>query len=203
MRNIKHFFEQSWLLIIASFFFGLLIAVTNAALAPRIAWNATAKLNTLATGLLPQAEKFTPLAETIDIKAPGGKQQTLQLYKGTADGETVGWIFRAVGSGFADKIELVVGTDAKFQTLAGFDVLASNETPGFGDQIKYDYFRNQFKGVPTGALTLATSGDPEAIDAEIVAISGATVSSTAVVKTVSHYLTQVKEKMQQKGLIEP
>ena len=203
MRNIKHFFEQSWLLIIASFFFGLLIAVTNAALGPRIAWNATAKLNTLATGLLPQAKEFAPLAETIDIKAPAGKQQALQLYKGTADGETVGWIFRAVGSGFADKIELVIGTDAKFQTLAGFDVLASNETPGFGDQIKYDYFRNQFKGVPAGPLTLATSGDPEAIDTQIVTISGATVSSTAVVKTVSHYLTQVKEQMQQKGLIEP
>lgn len=203
MRSIKHFFEQSWLLIVASFFFGLLIAVTSAALAPRIAWNATAKLNTLAIGLLPQAEKFAPLAETIDITTPGGKQRALQLYKGTADGETVGWIFKAVGSGFADKIELVVGADAKFQTLAGFDVLTSNETPGFGDQIKYDYFRNQFQGAPAGALTLVNSGDPQAIDAQIVAISGATVSSTAVVKIVSHYLTQVKEQMQQKGLIEP
>ena len=48
MRSIKHFVEQSWLLIVASFFFGLLIAVTNAALSARIAWNATAKLNTLA-----------------------------------------------------------------------------------------------------------------------------------------------------------
>ena len=203
MRSIKHFFEQSWLLIVASFFFGLLIAVTNASLAPRIAWNATAKLNALATGLLPQAEKFAPLDEMIDITAPGGKQQALQIYKGTADGETVGWIFKAVGSGFADKIELVVAVDAKFQTLAGFDVLLSSETPGFGDQIKYDYFRSQFKGAPAGALTLVNAGNPQTIDAQIVAISGATVSSTAVVETVSHYLTQVKEQMQQKGLIEP
>ena len=139
----------------------------------------------------------------IDITAPGGKQQALQIYKGTADGETVGWIFKAVGSGFADKIELVVAVDAKFQTLAGFDVLLSSETPGFGDQIKYDYFRSQFKGTPAGALTLVNAGNPQTIDAQIVAISGATVSSTAVVETVSHYLTQVKEQMQQKGLIEP
>ena len=203
MRSIKHFFEQSWLLIVASFFFGLLIAVTNASLAPRIAWNATAKLNALATGLLPQAEEFAPLAETIDITAPGGKQQALQLYKGTTDGETVGWIFKAVGSGFADKIELVVAVDAGFRTLAGFDVLASNETPTIGDQIERDYFRDQFKGAPAGVLTLVSSGDSQAIDAQIVSISGATVSSTAVVETVSHYLTQVKEQMQQKGLIEP
>ena len=202
MRNIKHFFEQSWLLIIASFFFGLLIAVTNAALAPRIAWNATAKLNALATGLLPEAEKFAPLDETIDITAPGGKPQALQLYKGTTGGQTAGWIFIAVGSGFADKIELVVAVDAKFEKLAGFDVLASNETPGFGDQIKYDYFRDQFKGAPAGALTLINAGEPGTIDDQIVSISGATVSSTAVVRTISHYLTQVKQQMQQKGLIE-
>jgi len=203
MRSIKHFFEQSWLLIAASFFFGLLIAITNASLAARIAWNATAKLNALASRLLPEAQEFTPLDETIDITAPGGKQEALQLYRGTTDGRTSGWIFEATGSGFADKITLVVGVDAKFQKMAGFDVLFSNETPGFGDQIKNDYFRDQFKGVPAGPLQLVKTGDPQTIDDQIVAISGATVSSTAVVKIVSHYLTQVKEKMQQKGLIEP
>jgi len=203
MRSVKHFFEQSWLLIAASFLFGLLIAITNASLAARIAWNATAKLNALAGSLLPEAKEFTPLDETLDITAPGGKQEALQLYKGTDGNQTVGWIFKATGSGFADKITLVVGVDAKFQKMAGFDVLSSNETPGFGDQIKNDYYRDQFKGVPAGPLKLIKTGDPQAINTEIVAITGATVSSTAVVKIVSHYLTQVKEKMQQKGLIKP
>lgn len=202
MRSIKHFFEQSWLLIVASFFFGLLIAVTNAALSARIAWNATAKLNTLAGGLLPEAEEFAPLDGTIDIVTTGGKPQALQLYKATADGQTVGWIFIAVGSGFADKIELIVAVDANFQTLAGFDVLASNETPTIGDQIERDYFRNQFKGAPAGALTAISTGDPLAIDNQIVTISGATVSSTAVVKALTHYVTQVKEQMVLKGLVE-
>ncbi len=198
MRSIKHFFEQSWLLIVASFFFGLLIAVTNAALSARIAWNATAKLNTLAGGLLPSATKFTPLDETIDIVARGGKPQALQLYRATDNGETVGWIFTAVGSGFADKIELVVAVNGDLQSLAGFVILASNETPGFGDRIKEDGFRNQFKGVPAGELVISNSGEP----GTVVTISGATVSSTAVIETLSHYLTQVKEQMQQKGLVD-
>jgi electron transport complex protein RnfG len=202
MRSIRHFFKQSWLLIVASFFFGLLIAVTNAALSARIAWNATAKLNMLAGGLLPDAETFTPMEETLGITAPGGKPQTLQLYQATADGKTVGWIFTAVGSGFADKIALVVGVDAAFENLAGFDVLASNETPGFGDRIKEDQFRNQFRGAPAGTLTAVGAGNPQTIDDQIVTISGATVSSTAVIKTLAHYLTQVKDQMQQKGLID-
>ncbi len=198
MRSIKHFFEQSWLLIVASFFFGLLIAVTNAALSARITWNATVKLNTLAGGLLPQAKNFTPLDETIDIVAWGGKPRALQLYRATDNGQTVGWIFTAVGSGFADKIELVVAVNGDFESLAGFDILASNETPGFGDRIKEDGFRNQFKGAPAGELVISSSGNP----GTVVTISGATVSSTAVVETLSHYLTQVKEQMQQKGLVD-
>lgn len=201
MRSIRHFFEQSWLLIVASFFFGLLIAVTNAALSPRIEQNRNSKLNELAGGLLPDATAFTPVAETIEIQALDGKQQKLAVYRATTDNQTVGWVFQVVGSGFADKIELVVAVDAAFTSLAGFDVLASNETPGFGDQIKYGYYRDQFKGAPTDGLTLVKSGDPATIDAQIVAITGATVSSTAVVRAMDHYLPQVKTQLQQKGLI--
>ncbi len=201
MRSIKHFFEQSWLLIVASFFFGLLIAITNAALSPRIEQNKSDKLNKLASGLLPDATAFTPIKEDIEIKALDGKQQRITVYRATANKETVGWIFPVVGSGFADKIELVVGVDGAFKTMAGFDVLSSNETPGFGDQIKGSYYRDQFKGAPADKLTLVKTGDPATIDSQIVAISGATVSSTAVVTALDHYLPQVKTQLQQKGLI--
>lgn len=201
MRNIRHFFEQSWLLIVASFFFGLLIAITSAALSPRIERNKTIKLNELAGGLLPDATAFAAVEEDIEIKALDGKPQRLSVYRAKADDRTVGWIFQVVGSGFADKIELVVAVNAGFDTLAGFDVLSSNETPGFGDQIKDSYYRDQFKGAPTGELTLVKAGDPAAIDSQIVAISGATVSSTAVVRALDHYLPQVKTQLQQKGLI--
>ena len=47
MHKLKHFIEQSWLLIAASFFFGLLIAVTSAALSPRIEQNKINKRNRL------------------------------------------------------------------------------------------------------------------------------------------------------------
>ena len=75
------------------------------------------------------------------------------------------------------------------------------ETPGFGDQIKYDYFRDQFKGAPAGELKLVTVGEPDKVDSEIVAISGATISSEAVVEIVSNFVTQVKEQILKKGII--
>ncbi len=39
MRSLKYFIQQSWLLIVAAFCFGLLLALTNAALEERITRN--------------------------------------------------------------------------------------------------------------------------------------------------------------------
>lgn len=203
MSKIEHFIRQSWLLIAASFFFGLLMAITSAALSPRIEQNKINKRNRLLGAMLPEARDFVPVDTEIEIESITRKKQTVVIYRAmsTAD-ECVGWGFNAVGSGFADKIELVVAVDGSFAKIAGFDVLSSNETPGFGDQIKYDYFRDQFKGAPAETLELVGTGEPGEIDSKIVAITGATVSSDAVVEIVSHTVTQVKEQMQKKGIID-
>jgi len=202
VSKIKYFLQQSWLLIVASFFFGLLIAVTSAGLSPRIRQNEINKRNRLVSLLLPEAKDFIPIGEQIEIQLHRGKKEDIEIYKAVSKtGECVGWSFEAIGSGFQDKIKLVIAVDKDFEKIAGFDVLSSNETPGFGDKIKYDYFRNQFKGAPAGELKLVTVGEPEEIDSQIVAISGATISSEAVVEIVSNYVTQVKEQMQKKGIV--
>ncbi|MDT8302127.1 MAG: FMN-binding protein [Sedimentisphaerales bacterium] len=202
MHKLKHFIEQSWLLIAASFFFGLLIAVTSAALSPRIEQNKINKRNRLVGALLPEAKNFVPVEEGIEIESIQGKKETFEVFRAMSEAnECVGWSFNAIGPGFADKIELVVAVDKDFEKFAGFDVLASNETPGFGNQIKFDYFQDQFKGAPAEDLKLSTSGDNTKIDSEIIAISGATISSEAVVDIINNAMTQIKKQIQQKGLI--
>jgi electron transport complex protein RnfG len=192
--KIKHFFQQSWLLITASFFFGLLIAVTSAALSPRIEQNKINKRNRLVGSLLPEAKDCIPWDWEIEIESIQGKKETVEVFRAMSEAdECVGWSFNAIGPGFADKIELVVAVDKIFEKFAGFDVLASNETPGFGNKIKFDYFRSQFRGAPAEGLNLATSGDNTKIDSEIIAISGATISSEAVVDIISNATTQIKK----------
>ena len=201
MSKIKHFIQQSWLLIVASFCFGLLIAIANAAWSPRIEQNRIDKLNRLMGGLLPEAKGFQ-LDTELEIESAKGKRVKTSIYKALSDeGRCVGWSFNAAGSGFADKIELVVAVDKDFERIAGFDCLASNETPGFGDRIKLPNWRSQFAGVPAEKLQLVKTGDAKRIDSEIVAITGATVSSEAVVKIINNSVTQVKDQMQEKGLI--
>jgi electron transport complex protein RnfG len=201
-KHIKYFIEQSWMLIVASFAFGLLLAVTNAAWRPMIDQNEINKFNRLAGDLLRDADDFKIAVEGVEVDTGKGRKIKTDIKKGvSADGECVGWAFVCEGPGFADKIKLVLTVDADFEKLAGFGVLASNETPGFGDKIKNDDFRSQFAGAPATELILSKIGYKENIDNEIVAISGATVSSEAVVKIVNNHIRQIKTHLQEKGLL--
>jgi electron transport complex protein RnfG len=201
--KIKYFFQQSWLLIVASFFFGLLIAVANATWQERIVKNEEEKFNRIAADIFEQTVEFPEeVPEKVEVDLGKSKRIGTYVKKAmSADGKCVGWTFVCVGSGFADKIKLVLGVDAGFEKLRGFGVLVSNETPGFGDQIKLPYYRNQFVGVPAVKLVLLKMGNPATIDSKIVAISGATVSSEAVVEIINKFVAQVKNHMQAKGLI--
>jgi len=202
VKHIRHFVEQSWLLMTSAVFFGLLLAVTNAAWRPRIIQNEIDKFNNLAGAMMTKATNFE-LVETIQVDTGKGRVIETKIKKGVnADGQCLGWAFVCEGAGFQDKIKVVLTVDAAFDKIAGFGVLFSNETPGFGDKIKNDYFKNQFAGAPATELTLSKIGDDKLIDAEIVAISGATVSSDAVVTILNNYVAQVKKQMKEKGLIE-
>jgi len=202
IKNIIYFVEQSWLLISASFVFALLLAVTNAAWQPRIQQNQRDKFNNLAAGMLRDAVNFETTLQDFEIETGKGKKIKTDIKKAlSADKQCVGWAFVCEGPGFADKIKIVLTVDAKFEKLKGFGVLASNETPGFGDKIKNDYFRSQFPGAPAGELTLSKTGDYKKTDSEIIAITGATVSSEAVVKILNSFIEQVKGRLQKDGLI--
>ncbi|MBN1815884.1 MAG: FMN-binding protein [Sedimentisphaerales bacterium] len=202
MDKIRFFLQQSWLLISASLVFGVLLAALNAQWEPRIKANEIAKFNRRALALVPEASTFETIDSEIIVDLGKGQKTHVEVKKALdAGGELIGWAFAVEGSGFADKIRLVLAADAKFEKLRGYDVLFSNETPGFGDKIKNDFFKNQFHGAPVKAYILNKIGDAKTIDDQIVAISGATVSSEAVVKTINTFLRQVQEALRKQGQI--
>jgi len=205
MSKLRYFFQESWLLMVSSVVFGGLLAATNSAWEPRIRQNEIDKFNALAGAMLPQAIRFEAIAEKVSVDLGKGKTAQVEVKRGlTEQAQTAGWAFVCEGSGFADKIKLVVATDAGFAKLAGFGVLSSNETPGFGDKItiKNGFFQSQFKGAPADLLTLVRTGDRTKIDSEIVAISGATVTSQAVVDILNRFISQVKQGLEEKGVLQ-
>lgn len=185
----------------ASFCFGLLIAGTNTALKPKIIQNRQEKINKLMTSLISDAENFERVAENCTLETSSGQTEKTDIYKAfDADGKPLGYAFVAAGSGFADKIKLVIAMDDELEKCYGYAVLSSNETPGFGSKITGDYFKSQFSGIPAGKVELVKSGAANKIDDTIVAITGATVSSRAVTDIFNNYLIPVKKKIETKGL---
>jgi electron transport complex protein RnfG len=186
---------------VSAFCFGLLIAIANAAWSGRIERNKIEKLNRLMSGLVTGAADFKPVGE-LELKSAKGQKTTSSLYRAVSETNMpAGWVFTCEGSGFQDKIELVVATDQDFRKFAGYAVLSSNETPNFGDKIKHSYFRSQFNGAPVETLELLKTGDDKMIDGKIVAITGATVSSQAVVDIINNAAGQIRKQVQEKGLL--
>ena len=198
------FIEESWLLLVSAVLFGCLLACLDAAWQPRIRQNDVSKFEQLAGNLITQARTFQSIGQPVPIDIGKGKVYNVDVKKATdANGNPVGWAFVVEGAGFADNIRLVVGVDAAFEKLAGFGVLSSNETPGFGDKItiKDGFYQRQYKGAPVAELTLSKTGDPEKIDSEIIAISGATVTSEAVVKIFNTFLLPIKKALAANGML--
>ena len=208
LTKIKYYIEQSWLLMVGSVVFGLLLAATDTAWKPRIEQNSIDRFNTLAGGLLTTATKFESVTAQPLLIEKEGKPAAVDVKRGlNAAGQTVGWAFVVEGSGFADKIKLVVAVDAAFDKMACFGVLSSNETPGFGDKINITpenggVYQPQFIGAPVTTLLLAKTGDASEIDDRIVAITGATVTSQAVVDTLNAWMLPIREKLKAEGLLE-
>jgi electron transport complex protein RnfG len=203
--KLKLFFAESWLLMISSVFFGGLLAITNTAWSPKIAQNEINKFNTLAQSVLTTAQSFKPLDKPLTLELGKGKTLVADVREGLdAGGNRSGWVFVAEGPGFADVIRLVVAVDAKFEKVYGFSVLSCSETPGFGDKItiKNGFYQSQYQEAPAGEFKLVKTGNPKAIDNEIVAITGATVTSQAVVNIMNTFVVQIKSKLTEQGLLQ-
>jgi electron transport complex protein RnfG len=197
MRSIKHFIEQSWLLITAAFFCGLLLALTNAALEPKIQRNEVGEMYDKMKSLMSQADKFEKVIPQAEIAG-----NITDVYEAMdKEKQVLGFAFVGTGSGFADKIKLVIAVNKDCSKLLGFDVLFSNETPGFGSRITEDWFRQQFVDAPTGTLELIKTGKADKEKDQILALSGATVSSTAVVNIFNNHIGELKKLLEEKGFI--
>ena len=204
---ISLFLEKSWLLMVAAILFGGLLASLNYAWEGKIKENEIKKFNKKAKGLLTEAESFEALPEAFPVEIGKGKIYNVEVKKGlNTEGNLVGWAFVCEGSGFADKIKLVIAADAAFERVVGFDVLSSYETPGFGDKINIrpedgGFYQPQFVGAPVDDLELIKVGDPKNIDTQIVSITGATVTSSAVVDIFNTFLVPIQEALKKQNLL--
>lgn len=101
-------------------------------------------------------------------------------------GALVGWAIAAKGPGFQDDITLIYGFDPLERRLVGMRVLDSRETPGLGDKIyKDDSFVSGFEALAVDPEIVLVKKGERSSENEVDAITGATISSRAVVRIIN------------------
>ncbi len=98
-------------------------------------------------------------------EAGGGKQRSV--------------VFTREGAGLWGTIRAVVGVDPALKRCTGIAFVAQNETPGLGARIMEAWYREHIKG-KTGGLALVGEKSGSTNPTDLDAITGATITSTAV-----------------------
>jgi electron transport complex protein RnfG len=175
---------------------GLLIVAAYAATQPAIRANKAAALAAAINEVLAAPDRYDTLyvtADSLTRQLPAGATaETAEVvYLGWRGATPVGYAIVTSASGFQDNIRLIFGYDAARAQLIGMKVLESKETPGLGDKIYKDLgFVAQFTRVQAPIVGVK-EGQGEGRPTELVMITGATISSRAVIKAVNTALERV------------
>jgi electron transport complex protein RnfG len=194
---------QAWLVLVMALFFGVALAAVQVNLSGIISKN---KLNETLERI-PElvwgpaaAQKMTGknhaveiIPGTLTIEA-GNKTDTYSLFQVTRQKRLAGWVIKAGGQGYADKIELLIGVDPEVRTLTGLFILDQKETPGLGNKITFPAWRHQFVDKRTDQPLAVVKGGPRAGNT-IDAVTGATISSRSVTRIVNRVMAAVKGKL--------
>ncbi|MHC4446802.1 MAG: FMN-binding protein, partial [Planctomycetota bacterium] len=100
-------------------------------------------------------------------------------------GRFLGWAISGDGPGFQDTIGVLYGYDPARRLVTGMHILESSETPGLGDKIYKDAdFVETFTALSIDPQIVLVKDGRDA-DNEVDAITGATISSRAVVRIIN------------------
>jgi electron transport complex protein RnfG len=109
------------------------------------------------------------------------------IYGGYDEQSTfVGYAMPGAGPGFQDTIGLLYGYRPDEKIVVGMEILESRETPGLGDKIYKDaVFVSGFSALSVVPEIIAVKKGTQSQPNEIDAITGATISSKAVVRIIN------------------
>jgi len=178
-------------LTLAGLLSGLLIVSAYELTLPRIEANQAAALRKAVFEVLPGTKQMQQLIWRdghLVVAGPSQKapQPGSSVYGGYDQaGKFVGYAIPAAGPGFQDTIQLIFGFNPARRRIVGMEVLESRETPGLGSRIADDPgFHSQFKDLAVEPKVVLVKGHGDKAN-DVDAITGATISSTAVVKIIN------------------
>lgn len=129
------------------------------------------------TGLLSGMGKATEVA--MDVANAKGVKEAFKLED--KDGNTVGFKVVASQEGYKGPVDVTVTFDADGTTITAYEVGENSETPALGGKVAEAPFKDQFNDAKAPVKLKGASGE----GTEVEAVSGATITSKAVVEAVN------------------
>jgi electron transport complex protein RnfG len=159
-----------------------ILAVSNNITTPKIAEADALKDDLAKKEILPQGDKFEPLEEGKMEEIKSEYPNIIEIYEGHNKNDLEGYTVKMKVNGYGGEIEFMTGvsTDGK---ITGIKILNNGETPGLGGNATKPYFSDSFKNKPVDKELNAVK-KPES-DNEVQALTGATITTTAVVDGVN------------------
>jgi electron transport complex protein RnfG len=202
-RIRNNYIVQAWLVLFLAICFGGSLAGIQLALGPLIEANkineTLQKVPEMILGSdkvqkLPEDQKLIIEPQTIEVKK-NSRTVFYNVFKAKyPNGRPAGWVAKAIGQGYADKIEILVGLDHKLKNITGLFVLDQKETPGLGNKIITNEWRNQFITKKTETPLSVTKEGAKAAH-EIDAVTGATISSRAVCSIINTTIKDLRDPL--------
>ncbi|MBN1634316.1 MAG: FMN-binding protein [Ignavibacteria bacterium] len=120
----------------------------------------------------------------------------MELYKVfNQQKEKIGYAFVYEGNGFQGKVRIMTGILPDLSKITSIEILEQTETPGLGTKILESPFDDYFNGLNSaGSIGWVKEGTAPK-DNEVVAITGATISSKAVVTIINEGLNKLKTEI--------
>ncbi len=161
---------------------------------PTITANKARELREAVFKVLPGVSQMQALVyrddELVVVDAPDKDEPV--IYGGyDQQDDFVGYAMPAAGPGFQDTIGILYGYNPGEKIVVGMEVLESRETPGLGDKIYKDAaFVGGFSALSVEPEIIAVKNGTKSQPNEIDAITGATISSKAVVRIINETHTR-------------
>jgi len=186
-------------LAVAGMLAGLLLVLVYKATEPAILRNKAEALRLAIQDVLGAPQRYDTLYVVdgkLTLTLPEGMSErgTEKVFLGFDEaGAPIGFALVAGEPGFQDIVRIIFGYDAGARTTLGIKVLESKETPGLGDKIEKDLeWVAQFSGAVTPLIPVKPGRGTGENSSEIDTITGATISSKAVIRIINNSLEKAR-----------
>lgn len=167
--TVKDIIKITLNLVVIYLIGGLILAVVYARTSPIMFKNAVIEKEAALKKLMPDADKIEKIGDW------SIHEKHSEYFVAKKGDNIIGYIIQSFGKGYSSYINTLIAVDKDFR-VQRINVLGHAETPGLGDEIETDSFKNQFKDKDVEHLKVLKTETTEYIQA----ISGATISSRAV-----------------------